>query len=150
LTAGCAALTASELGTQLVYQETLDFDQSTDEGAEIAIVMPAEWNGGTITLTPYWTASSGTGDVVWSFQTRAYSDANGYNGAFSTAVTSTDTRGTLNALHIAPTTSAITITGVSGVDQLIVIRITRDADNASDTLTGDAKLIGVRLNYTAA
>lgn len=150
LTAGCAALAGVELGTQLIYQETLDFDQTTDEGAEISIVMPGEWDSGTITLTPYWTASSGTGDVVWAFQARAYSDNNGYNGALSSAVTSIDTKGTSGALFIAPTTSAITISNVSGTTQMIVIRITRDADNAADTLNADAKLVGVRLNYTAA
>ena len=139
---GAAAGTTQ--GTNVVYG-TLDFDQTTSESAQFQIAMPKSWNLGTITFIPYWTASAGTGTVSWTLQAQALSNDDVLDTAFSGGQTSTDTLLATGDLHEGPESSALTVTGTPAAGDMIAFKIARDI---SDTLTGDAKLIGLRIMYT--
>lgn len=151
ITNGCSALASAEYGTELVIIPSIEFSGTADQRAGARKGMPEDWNGGTVTAAFFWIPPSGSGDVVWSLSARAYSDTNGFNGAFATAVTATDTKGISNALHISPVTSALTIANLSaGTTQMVQWRLTRPAStNAADTLTVGARLLRVRIYYTA-
>jgi hypothetical protein len=96
-----------------------------------------------------WTASAGAGDVVWNLQGAAFSNDDALDGtAFGTAGSSTDTLLTASDQHTGPTSSAITIAGSPAAEDLVYFQISRNAASGSDTLTADAKLIGVRLYFT--
>lgn len=145
-----AARTTSELATNDVMLSTLDFDQTTEEGAGFWVAMPKSWNESTVTFTPLWTAASGSGGVVWGLAAIARSDDDALDTAVSGQQTSTDTLIVANDCHIGPESSAITIGGSPAEGDLVYFEVTREVANGSDTLTADAKLIGIRLHYTSS
>lgn len=147
-TAGCATLAKTELGTNDVDIQTLDFDKDSDEFAQFALQMPGNWDGGTITFIPHWTAASGSGTVVWALSGRSYANDAALDQAMGTAQTSTDTLLTANDLHIGPTSSAITLAGTPAANEYVHFKIMRDV--SEDTLTADAKLLGIQIIYTAS
>ena len=109
--------------------------------------MPKSWNESTVTAQFYWTATT-TGDAVWGCRAVALSNDDALDTAFGTAQTVTDSVTAANDLMISAATSAITIGGTPAEGDMVVFEFYRDADNGSDTLAADAKLIGVKLNIT--
>lgn len=146
VTNGCSPLVQTEMTTSLFNVQSLDFDQTTQEFAQFQIRLPRKWNGGTITAEVYWTATSGSGTVQWGISGGAYSNDDALTVALGTAQTSDDTLIAANDLHISPTTSAITLAGTPADADFLAIQISRNP--ASDTLTGDAKLLGVCIFLT--
>lgn len=144
-TAGCASSTTVEAGTNDVDYKVLDFDTSTVESAWVLFQMPNNWDGGTITFKPVWTAASGSGTVCFGLKGRAYADDDAIDQAYGTEQTSTDTLITAGDVHIGPESSAITLAGTPAGGQLVQLKITRQT--GSDTLGVDARLIGIRILY---
>lgn len=145
ITSGCAAITKTEMSTSLVNIQTLDFDQTSSEYAQFTISLPKNWNNGTVTATFYWTASSGSGTVTWGIQGGAYSDDDALTVALGTAQTVTDTLLATNDLHVTSATSAITLAGSPADADFLAFQIYRDV---ADSLSGDAKLLGVVIQLT--
>ena len=137
---------ATETTTNKVLYKTLDFDTATQEFAGFAVPMPKSYNDSTVTFQPIWTADSGSGTVVWALQAVALSDDDAIDTAYGAEQTSTDTLLTAGDVHVGPTSSAITVAGTPAADDMIFFRIKRVP--ASDTLTVDARLIGIRLFFT--
>jgi hypothetical protein len=133
-------------GTQDHTIGVLDFDQTTAEHAFFTIAMPKSWNVGTFTFIPYWTAAAGSGTVQWFLQAVARGDDDALDTAVGTAVTSDDTLISTGDLHVGPESSAMTASGTPAANDLVVFKLGRQP--ANDTLTGDAKLIGIKLIYT--
>lgn len=140
-----AATATTESTTNDVMNKLLDFDQTTSEGAQFSIAMPKGWDEGMVTFIPYWTAASGSGDVIWSLSGIALSNDDAIDTAFGTAQTSTDTLLATTDIHVGPESSAITIGGTPAEGDIVYFQITRDI---SDTLNADARLIGIKLLYT--
>lgn len=147
-TAGCAAVTTVEAGTNDVDYKVLDFDTSSDESCFTIFAMPDSWDGGTITFVPYWTAASGSGTVCFSVAGRAFANDDAIDQAYGTAQTSTDTLITAGDVHIGPASSAITVAGSPAGGQLVQLKITRDV--SEDTLGVDARLIAIKIEYSVA
>lgn len=126
----------------------LDFDTTTQEYAYFTVAMPKGWNGSTVTFQPLWTNAAGltTETVVWELAAVALRNDDAVNGTFGTGQTSSDTWIAQNDLHIGPESSAITVGGTVADDNLVVFRVSRVV--ASDNLTGDARLLGVKLYLT--
>lgn len=143
-----AASGVTELATNDIMLRTFDFDQTTEEGVQFMIGMPKSWNESTVTFVPYWTAASGSGGVVWRVHGLAVSDDDAMDAAYGTGQDSTDTLLLANDCHIGPESSAITIAGTPAENDLVSFQVTRVVSHASDTLTADAKLIGIKLFVT--
>jgi hypothetical protein len=143
-TNGAASGTA-ETSTNKVMQKTLDFDQTTAEYAQFTVTFPKSWNEGTVTFVPYWTAASGSGTVTWTLAGVALSNDDAIEAAFGTAQSSTDTLIATGDMHVGPESSAITIAGTPAADDIIVFQVARDI---SDTLSADARLLGVKVLFT--
>lgn len=141
-----AGTTTTESTTNKVMTKALAFDTATQEFAHFAIAFPKSWNEGTVTFQPYWTARSGTGNVVWALQGVAFSDGDAIDTAFGTEQTSTQSLSTTSDLHIGPVSSAITIGGTPAAGDQTFFRIKRNVSN--DNLNADAELLGVRLFFT--
>jgi len=110
--------------------------------------MPSDWDGGTVTVVFYWCADSASGNsVVWGMQGRSYQDSDAIDQAFGAAQTVTDANNAQNDMNISAATAAITITG-AGASESVQYRAYRDADNGSDNLDADARLIGVMITFS--
>lgn len=148
VTSGCSALTQVEMATSLFNVQVLDFDQTSQEFAQFQIRLPRKWNNGTITAAVYWTAASGSGAVVFGISAGAYSNDDALTVALGTAQTCTDTLIAANDLHITPTSSAITVAGTPADADFLAVQISRNPADGSDTLTADARVLGVVLFLT--
>jgi hypothetical protein len=145
-----AGIDSREQSTNKINTDELLFDAGTDEFAQAMIVMPNNWNAGTVTAKFHWTASTGSGNVVWGLQGRAYANDDALDQALGTAQTATDTLTATNDVDISPATSAITLGGTAASGNPVIFQVYRDADAAGDTLGADARLLGVEISYTAS
>jgi hypothetical protein len=109
--------------------------------------MPKSWNEGTVTGYAYWTAQSGSGDVVWGWRAMALSNDDALDTAFGTAATATDTLLLANDVHVSGGMT-ITVAGTPAAGDISVFEVYRDANNGSDTLAVDAELLGFKIEYT--
>lgn len=148
-TTGCG-IDSRELSTNKINTDELLFDAATAEYAQAMIVMPSNWNAGTVTAKFHWTASTGSGDVIWGLRARSYANDDALDQAMGTAQTATDTLTATNDLDISPATSAITVGGTAASGNPIIWEVYRDAAAGGDTLGADARLLGVEISYTAA
>jgi len=147
-TNGCADLAQTELsnGPEL---KSLDFDKDSDEFAQFSVAFPKSWNEGTVTFQAFFTAdSTNTGTVSWDLQGVAVSDDDTCNVAFGTAVAPTAKAhsGTANDLDVTAESGAITIAGTPAAGDQVFFQISRDVSD--DSLTADAKLLGIKLFFT--
>lgn len=144
-----AEFTNEELATNDVQIDYWAFDASIDEGVWCQFVSPDHWDGGTVKVKLHWT-TSGTGNVYWNVGGRAYATSHALDQAIAAGtVTVTDAHGAANEIQITAASSAMTIqsSGTAAGGDMIMIRVIRDADNASDTLNADAKLLGISIQY---
>lgn len=148
-TTGCG-IDSRELSTNKINTDELLFDAAAAEYAQAMIVMPSNWNAGTVTAKFHWTASTGSGDVVWGLKARSYANDDALDQAMGTAQTATDTLTATNDLDISPATPAITVGGTAASGNPIIWEVYRDATAGGDTLAADARLLGVEITYTAA
>lgn len=147
-TTGCG-VDSRETSTNRQNFDELLFDAGTDEFAQALVMMPNNYNAGTITARFYWTASTGSGSVVWGIQGRAYADDDALDSATGTAQTVTDTLLAVDDMHITSATSAVTLAGTPAANRPVQFQIYRDADAGGDTLANDARLLGVEILYTS-
>ena len=147
-TNGCADLDQTELanGPEI---KTLDFDKDSDEFAQFAVAFPKSWNEGTVTFQAFFTAdSTNTGTVSWGLSGVAIADNDSCNTAFGTQVAPTAKAhsGTANDLDVTAESGAVTIAGSPSTDEQVFFQISRDV--SEDSLTADAKLLGIKLFFT--
>lgn len=145
-----AASGSTETTTNKVMVKSFDFDSATDEFVQFSIPSPKYWDAGTVTAEFYWTASSSSGDVIWGIQGVALANDDALDTAFGTAQTVTDTLTATGDVCITSATSAVTISGTPTAGDWVVFQIYRDANAGGDTLGADAKLIGVRIQFTVS
>ena len=147
-TSGCADLAQVELsnGPEI---KTLDFDKDSDEFAQFAVAFPKSWNESTVTFQAFFTAdSTNTGTTSWALNGVAIADDDSINTAFGTAVapTAKAMSGTANDLAVTAESGAVTIAGSPSTDEEVFFQIQRDV--SEDTLTADAKLLGIKIFFT--
>lgn len=146
-TAGCSEPTKVEAATNDINYYVLDFDSATEEHAFWSFVMPENWDAGTVTAQFYWTNASGltTETVDWGIAGGSWADGDAIDAALGTEVTTTDTWLAQGDLHISPKSTAVTIANATAGEWVNIV-VARKV--ASDNLTGDARLIAVKLTYT--
>ena len=147
-TNGCGDIDQTELsnGPELKF---LPFDKDSDEFAQFAVCFPKSWNEGTVTFQAFFTAdSTNTGTVSWALNGVAIADNDSINTAFGTAVAPTAKAhsGTANDLDVTAESGAVTIAGSPSTDEQVFFQIQRDV--SEDSLTADAKLLGIKLFFT--
>ena len=125
----------------------LRYDKATGEFADFSLVMPEQWDAGTMKVKFYWSSATSGGGVKWRIKSRGMADGDGFTG-WGTAVTATDTSTGANTLCISPTTGAMTAGNTRTNVALLFFRIERFVDDASDDHDDDARLIGVNIEYT--
>lgn len=147
-TTGCSSGTVETTTNQVMYS-TKDCDGATQEGMQFMVGMPKSSDEGSLTFRVDWTASSGSGDVIWLLSCLARSNDDAIDTAFGTEVSVTDTVLTTGDVHQSPETGSVTPGGTWAEGDNLWCRLQRDADAAGDTLNAvDARVIGVRALYT--
>lgn len=131
----------------------LDFDAGTDESAVFSAVLPRAYGGSGLTVTLVWAASSATsGNVVWNVAIERVNDesqdmdADSFATAQAVTAGAPGTSGQPQYSDVAFTSGAQMDSAAAG--DLIRLKVTRDADNGSDTMTGDAELRAVEVRET--
>lgn len=128
-----------------------DFDAATIEYKHWQIAMPDDYDGGTVTYKVYYTHTTGTTDLacIWTLEGVSFADGETLDLTFGTGVdvTKTSAAATANILHVTDESGAVTIAGTPAAGELVVFRLSRKASDGSDTLTVDARLIGVLIKY---
>jgi hypothetical protein len=123
-------------GTQ--HWSTWQFDPNTDESVTGQVALPSTW--ATLDMTLVWSVSASTsGDVRWIVQYQFVSAA----GDLEAAGTNLIANATVPAQRVRADTVMGSDIAVAG--DLVRLRVTRDADNAGDTNTTDASLLGIML-----
>jgi hypothetical protein len=130
--------------------KVLDFDAGTNEFAQFSVAFPKSWNEGTVTYQVYWTPSNtNTGNCLFQLQGVAIGDGDTIDVAYGTAVTVTDAGiGTVEDQQISPVSGAVTIAGSPAVGEQTYFQLLRLAADGSDTFTGDARVLGIRIFFT--
>lgn len=131
-----------------------NYDAAADENLDFDGVLPANYDGGGITITLVWMAATATsGNVIWNAQVERHSDDDVDLDSDSFAAANA------SSAVAAPTATGevsydtITFTDGADMDSLAAgesyrLRITRDANNGSDTMAGDAQLMRVEVGET--
>ncbi len=125
----------------------LGFDAAADESALFGSILPAHYGGGDLTVELHWTSTSATsGNVRWLAALEPTSgtdiDADNFGAASSGTTAAPASAGALTKTTL--TVSAASAGNPAAGDALR-LKVTRDADNAADTMTGDAELWAVHL-----
>lgn len=151
-TAGAATLAWSESTTNKVMTGYLAFDKDTQEHAQFSFRAPNaldESAGFTARFIWKEAASATAHDCVWQIEMQAQGDGDTIDSAWGTAVTVTDT-GAADKRYISAETATITPGGTWAAGDEIIVRLSRKATDAADTLDVDAHLIEVVLMATYA
>ena len=127
-----------------------DFDASTKQYTQFTVAMPKSWNEGTITYQVYWSPSStNTDNCIFGLQAVACADGDTIDVAYGTAVTITDAGiGTVEDQQVSAESGAITVAGSPAAGEQTYFQFYRDAADGSDTFSGEARVLGVKIFYT--
>ena len=130
--------------------KVLDFDPGTAEYAQFSIAMPKSWNLGTVTYQVFWSPSNtNTDNCIFGLQGLACTEGDTADAVFGTAIEVTDAGiGTVEDVQMTAVSSAMTIAGSPADDDQTFFQLYRDAADGSDTFTGEARVLGIKLFYT--
>ncbi|HVM29535.1 MAG TPA: siphovirus ReqiPepy6 Gp37-like family protein [Candidatus Limnocylindrales bacterium] len=150
LTSGASGPSQIERPTNRQNAVVAEFPDGSQTDATFLTVMPADYNGGTITARFVWLIATGSTQTCrWQLQARGYADAQTLDQAWGTAQ-AVDDAGTATAYQvlISGSTPAITPGGSPAGGNLMLFRASRLGAHANDTLTQTALLAGVLIEYT--
>jgi hypothetical protein len=131
----------------------LDFDAASDESAVFGSVMPRHYDGGGVTVSLIWLASTATeGDVVWNVAFERHQDDTDDLDSDSFAAVNAATA-TCASASGEPQYTDVAFTDGADMDSVAAgesfrLKVTRDADNESDDMTGDAELLRAEIRET--
>jgi len=130
--------------------KVLDFDAGTAEYAQFSIAMPKSWNLGTVTYQVFWTPSNtNTGNCIFGLQGLSCTEGDTADAVFGTAIEVTDAGiATVEDVQMTAVSSDMTIAGSPADNDYTFFQLYRDAADGSDTFTGDARVLGIKLFYT--
>jgi hypothetical protein len=127
-----------------------EFPNGSANVAQWVYDMPGDWNSsdatnGKVTYNVVWTGPTGSGNVNWSIAGVVLPDAAALdtNTPYITSVV--DTLGTAEYKYVSPDTTPALITSAGAGGRTIIMEVNRSY--VSNTYTGTAKLISLRIKY---
>jgi hypothetical protein len=135
------------------YITYLPFDGGPNElYAGFVLVMPPNWNRGTIKAKFYWTGATGcsAGDTVeWEIQAVAVGNDDALAATAGTSQVISDTLLVNNGtdLQVTGATPAITVAGTPALGDLVYFQVSRNL-SGTDDMTEDAYLFGVAIQFS--
>jgi hypothetical protein len=124
----------------------LDFVNGATKYAEWTILMPDNYNGGTLSVQFVWTATTaGAGNVIWGIQGFAIASAETLNRTYSIPTEITQAYSNTYVSHVT-SVGTLTVQNTPTGGKAIQLRVYRKG--ASDTFTQTVRLLMVKLEYT--
>jgi hypothetical protein len=126
----------------------LDFDAAADETIVFTGLVPAHYGGGDLTVELHWTSTSATsGNVRWLAAMEKTSGTDIDADAFGTASAATGAAPASSGT-LAKTTLTVSAANAGNpvAGDALRLKVTRDADDAADTMSDDAELWAVHLS----
>ena len=122
-----------------------------EERVQWKLVMPENWNRGTIKAKFYWSSATGStaGDTVeWGIKAGALSDSDAIDAALGTPQVISDALLAADGadLQISAATPALTVAGNPALNDLILFEVYRNTDGGDD-MAEDAFLFGCLIQY---
>ena len=145
--------TAGSLTFTNVKRDTMAFSHTVGQGAEFSVVMPEDWNKGTVRAKLLWTAYDSTraeqGEMVaWKVGAVSTPDEGAITVAPENYVTVTDNLSQVNELHRTGATGRITAEGTRGDGNLVHFVVKRNVSaETTNPMDTDALLLGVWIQY---
>ena len=134
---------------------SLSFDAAATEGCQFTIPYLPAYGSGNLTVKLRWYAdTASSGDVVWGAAIAALTPETDSQDvetdAWATENTVTDTHLGLTAQRVME--ASITVSNLDSVaaGDYVTLRIQRLGGSGSDTMAGDAQLVGVVVEYSDA
>ena len=127
--------------------EVYDFDASTIEYMDFLCRLSEDYDGGGLTFTIAWAASSATSNATrWGIAIRAIPDDTEDLDTTAHSYDFNDVDATAPSASGEVAYDTITFTAGADMDswavgELAIVRIRRNASHANDTMTGDAELL---------
>ena len=132
--------------TNKIDYKVLDFDQSAIEYAQGDFLLPLGWD--SFKCQFIWTCGTvGAGAVMWGARGIALADFGLLDTIYGSPQNVIDTKVTSSGVHMSSFTSSIT-PPIPAAYAPIKLQVYRNATNASDTFTADARLLGVTIIKT--
>lgn len=137
----------TDVGTNNTVKAHL-FDDSTDESVEFQIVLPSDLDtSGTVTFEciGYSGAASPSGNTIMAISQVPKTGGEVWDAAYTTTETAAaDAFSVQDQLEVTSWTETVANLGWSASD-FVKCSLFRDADNGSDTLTGDYSMVHFRI-----
>lgn len=127
------------------------FDASTDEMLFWSLRMPDDYASAPVLKVQYKMASATSGNLILDAYVMAVTDGDATDvdaNDFATVNTSATTAVPGTAGHLDEISITLTNADSVAAGDFVVVRLGRDADNGSDTATGDCEVVAVTLAYT--
>ncbi len=140
---GGPAIVNNVTAANKVPYASIDFDKDIQENVAWTVTGPKSANeAATLTFRFRWTAAAGAGDVVCGVSITGFGDGDVLDTAYSAAVKVTDTLIAAGDFQVSPLSAAVTVKNWAQDDTLSIL-FSRFGADAGDTLTADAKIVGV-------
>ena len=139
-----------EYATNDIMADHFLFDGATEEGVQFKTQLPEDYNGGAVTVKFFWDAATGASasdGVTWGVALRTVEDNDAIDQAFPASVDTDDTVIAVGDMHVTASSSDVTISGTPNAGDTIWGEITRVVGDSNDTMTEDAKLFGILIEY---
>lgn len=133
----------------------IGFNDNGDDKVDFEFIMPQHYAGTTgVTVYIYWISGTGgvNGDVIWDISFERHEDdafdldSDGFAAANSVTDAAASVVGEISVASVAFTDGADMDSVAAG--ESFRMRVSRDADNASDTHTGGAQIVRVEIRET--
>jgi len=125
------------------------FNASATESALWMFKLPSDYTGSPVLKLQYAMASAVADKVDWECEIMSVADGEDIDTASFDSVNEVTGGTTVPGTAGFVDTISITLTNADSMaaDELVLLRINRDHDDADDTATGDAELLTVTLEY---
>jgi len=144
-------------GTNEYVTNDIDFDffafggGATEQRVQFKLVMPEDWDRGTIKAKFYWSSATGSSiadTVEWGIRALAISNDDAIDAALGTAQTVSDAVLAADGadLQVSGATAALTVGGTPALGDMVAFVVHRNTDGTDD-MTEDAWLLGVSIQY---
>ena len=119
------------------------FDDASTRYAQWQVALPRNADLQDATITIVWKAAATTGDARWAISYQAVGDGDLWDA--ETVAFGTDGQDTARGVSEMTNEYSRTATFSGSTGDSLRIRIARVGDHADDTMSGDARVLGVRL-----